>query len=664
MTCRRSLLAVCRFVLVVFTLLFIKDAFYYWDGYAFYMYFSEFLPELCLVFVIWTICSVLISLLIWLLIYIVSVLLRTFSSASIEHIMIFFLFVWLILFIKRSFWGDVSLSDVFGADHIVVLASGGLIVMFFVWIIRGFCTRIVEGINDRITPLAWIFAFVFMISVPVSFAMKSSSETNNRSDVYLEDHVKEQPRADESLKRPNIVLVVMDTLTSLDMGLYGYERETTPFISEWAGDAAVFSKLYASSNWTTPTVMSIMTGQRPWTHKTWYQVVYKPADRYEDNFPRVLRDNGYDIYGYVQNRFAHPDFLGLHDYFSVNDKYYTFMDKRSWWFDKLKKLVINRPVAYTWFFTENNLISKQIKRIRPDLPLTIVPADNVYNRFLEDIAGFRSLSEERSDKQDKPFFAWLHVVPPHDPYLPPEPFMGSFGDASASDTQHKQDAMAAAGEYKPEDQATVDIMRKRYDEFILYSDHQFKEFVTRLAGTVDMSNTIIILTSDHGESFLHGFYRHGPHGSHLYEQLVNVPLVIKMNDKADGMVLNTPVEQIDLAPTILEFAGIEGPQWMEGRPLTPLIEGGRFEPKPVFSMSLVKNSILGDTITKGAIAVWDGDFKLIDYLDEDRQLLFNLRDDPGEENNLANKKTGIVRHLKKLIDDNLEDANKRISESK
>lgn len=113
----------------------------------------------------------------------------------------------------------------------------------------------------------------------------------------------------------------------------------------------------------------------------------------------------------------------------------------------------------------------------------------------------------------------------------------------------------------------MDILRKRYDEFILYSDRQFEMFLSRLAQTFDLSNTLIILTSDHGESFSHGFLGHD--GPHLYEPLVRIPLIIKMPGNANGKSIDMRVEQIDIAPTILDLIGIQVPEWMEGRSLLP-----------------------------------------------------------------------------------------------
>lgn len=106
-----------------------------------------------------------------------------------------------------------------------------------------------------------------------------------------------------------------------------------------------------------------------------------------------------------------------------------------------------------------------------------------------------------------------------------------FGDAEEFNSDIKQYRSGILGEYPPEKQADVDILRKRYDEFILYADQQFKDFLSRLEKTVDMSNTIIILSADHGESFSDGYQGHA--GPYLYEQLIRIPLIMKIPGRAN-----------------------------------------------------------------------------------------------------------------------------------
>ena len=187
-------------------------------------------------------------------------------------------------------------------------------------------------------------------------------------------------------------------------------------------------------------------------------------------------------------------------------------------------------------------------------------------------------------------------------------------------------------------------------------------FLKRLAEIVDMSNIIIIFSSDHGESFTKGYQGHS--GPYIYESLVHIPLIIKLPGETGGRVIDMPVEQTDIAPTILELAGVTIPEWMEGRSLVPLLKGAGMQQRPIFSMQLIENRSFGHPITKGTIAIWEGDYKLIHYLAEDKSLLFNLKANPDETQNTIKEEPEIAERLKKLIDDNLSNANKRITQSK
>jgi arylsulfatase A-like enzyme len=207
-------------------------------------------------------------------------------------------------------------------------------------------------------------------------------------------------------------------------------------------------------------------------------------------------------------------------------------------------------------------------------------------------------------------------------------------------------------------QPDIDTLRARYDEFIRYCDNEFENFIKKLANSNKLQNTVIILSSDHGESFEHNYGMHG--GPHLYEQVTSIPLIIKEPDRADGRIINDLTEQIDIPPTVLDLANIPAPQWMEGRSLVPLMQGKRLPLRPVFSMNFEKNPSLGHEITRGTVAVWEDDYKLIHFLEEKESLLFNLKQYPDELNNLFNREPEISQRLLTLLQKNIKEANERI----
>ncbi len=653
MTAKKTFIFLLRLFFVLFSLQFLKDAFYKWDGYSYYMRFTDFLPELSLAFILWSVIPLISAFALWLIAYsFLKIIPLSLIKLRLEYIIIYLILIIFLALVKISFFGHISLSGLLGINRFAVLVIGGVSIGAVVWFIRKYADKIIDEINTRITPLVWIFAVLFMIAVPLSFLKQAVAGSEPHKSSVSEKTIS------FNVKRPNIIFVVMDALSVNDMQLYGYERPTTPFITEFAKNAVVFKRAYSSSNWTSSSVMSLMTGQRPWTHKVWHFIALnQTVKEYEDNLPAILRRSGYETYAFVQNVHAHPKTLGISNGFSVKDKAHTFRTSTGWW-NKLSDLFINRPIANEWIFNES--IVAQAVNYNSDMQVTQVPPDAVYDRFLKYIS---ETSQTLNDNDiPKPFFAYIHVYPPHNPYLPPKPFMGVLGDINKFDSDKKQrESGILYKHYSPERQAEVDVLRKRYDEFILYSDKQFELFLSQLYGMVDMSNTIIILSADHGESFSHGFQGHT--GEYLYEPIVHVPLVIRMPDNKKNKAVNELVEQINLTPTILEFAGIPVPEWMEGQSLLPLIEGLPWQPQNVFSMQFMKNKAF-EAISKGSIAVWDGDYKLIYYMEDNKVQLFNLKSDPDESVDVSDNKPEVTQRLKKLIQDNLANANERITQVK
>jgi arylsulfatase A-like enzyme len=638
------LLAIIKITFIIFSLKFIRDAFFKWDGFSYYMKFSAFLPELSLSFLLWTTVAffvgVGICIILLLLFRMISWL---FTAVKLSDVISWFIIIAAIALLKIVFF-RFPLENIPIAIRIVGVILTITLAAAVTWKFNHYTELILSEIMKRISPLLWIFVSLLVIAIPLSFfggANEGEYEvTHNR--ISYEN------------KKPNIIMIIMDTLSAQHMSLYNYEINTTPFISEWAEEAVVFEDAYSPSNWTSSSVMSIMTGQRLWTHGFWYMNKQYSARTYGHNFPRLLRENGYEVASFVQNYYAHPDTLGIRAGFDVADKHYLFENSSGWWFDYFKGLLNHRPIVQEWLF-ETNSLARLIISLGPDREETLVPPDLVYNRFLE------YLEKHNRQKKAIPFFAWLQVLPPHSPYLPPDDFEGKLGDADLFNSQKQQEESGLLEtEYSPERQGEIDILRKRYDEFIMYSDQRFREFIYSLKGIVDPSNTVIIFLSDHGESFSKGYQGHG--GQHLYESLVHVPLIIRMPGQKEGLRVDTPVEMIDIAPTILDIAGIPVPDWVEGVSLLPVINGIERASAPVFSMQFINNRAEGEPISKGTIAVRSGNYKLVDYLEESRLMLYDVERDPHETVNLITKKPAVANSLKKLLEDELKRANNRKKE--
>lgn len=649
-----------RLVFIIFFLYLTGDAFYRWDGFSYYGSFWEFLPSVALVSIIWSALAVLTAWLVWLSLRIARSAFRILGfNITSEHLLLYGS-IFTILGastwkVKKSLWPYMQTTL---QMKFAVLLCVFIVALFLVWILREKAARWINIVHERLPPLVWLFGAFILLSIPlVSYHTWFKNDEKAALKVIAWTDVTYR-------KSPNIILVTFDAMAARDMSVYGYEKDTTPFISEWAKNATLFTRAEAASNFTTSATTSLMTGKNVWTHRTFHIEGTKPVNSHIESLPFLLKKHGYYNMAFVVNPHTSVQILGMEDSFDVAPLASDFSEPTSLVSSQFGKLDIvlyrlfgNKIKKHNWILENDFILKKLLRTVSGDYSSTTVPAEKVFGRFLQIL----------NDNPPMPFFAWLHIFPPHDPYLTPEPYRSFFSPSLEFRTYKSQEEIKLEAykylfEYLPfpeNMQPAVELIRNYYDEFIRYSDKQFEGFIEGL-NKLNMGNTVIILSADHGESFEHGYFTHG--GPFLYEQVTNVPLIIRETGQTTGQVIGDRVEQIDVPATILQLADILVPSWMEGRSLMPLMKGGTLPPKPVFSMNFEENRSRGYQISNGSVAVWDGDYKLIHYLKRGESLLFNLKQDPGEIRNLYDKESETGQRLLMLIQDNLKNANKLITE--
>ncbi len=644
-----------KFVFLIFSLFLLGDAFYRWDGFKYYMSFSDFLPSLALAYVIWSILGIFVAILLWIPLSLFKRLCnRVGLRVGIDHTLscagIFIIFGLLSWICKRLLLSNIPTSFQL---KILVLTSVSILSVFLTWLFRNKTEKWIKSINDRLTPLVWIFGLLMIFSLPLVAYHTWVKDSNKRIQAMMKDEASSIKFAAD---RPNIILVTFDALTARNMSVYGYDRGTTPFIKKWAEKASVFTMTEAASNYTAPTTASLMTGKRVWTHRRFPQATATPpVNSKTENLALLLKKNGYSNYAFIQNQDASVENLGMSNSFHFAPRAGDFVKVASigGFIDKqLEQLFGGKFEVYNWIGQDDFIFNSSLSKFIHKAYITEYPPEMVFNRFLETI----------DNNTHRPFFAWIHLLPPHEPYLPPEQYAGTYNPSSEMREKSIQfnflrydyRLFQRNSHPQPEEfRRKVNTLRAYYDEFILYCDGQFKYFFEGLEKKNLIENTVVILSADHGESFDHDYFQHGD--SHLYEQVTHIPLIIKEPGQTNGLVIDNIVEQIDIPATILEFADIPFPQWMEGRSLVPLLRGENLPSKQAFSMSLIKN-MPNKPITKGTFALWEGNYKLIHYLEEEKSLLFNLNKDPKELNNLfdidkerGNKMLSLIRNYLEYI---------------
>lgn len=425
---------------------------------------------------------------------------------------------------------------------------------------------------------------------------------------------------------PNIILITFDGLSARDMSLYGYPLKTTPFFETLGKESYVFERAHSNYNKTNTSMVSILTSMYPWTHGVLKLNDKVRTEEKQKNLPALLA--GYQTTAIVPIAFSYPPNMGMENQF-----------------ESVRLYALNIPdsmVALEELFsriTNSRIPAITMPVIRHHLYLN----SNQFQR--KDIGGktFDIAAQFIAQDHDRPFFLWLHVWPPHLPYLPPSPFRYKFINEEI-DPKYE---LFYDGYYPPSEQKQVDKTRLRYDEYVLFADTKMKRFVDSVKEAGLFDKTMIIATSDHGELFEKGWIGHN--SPTLYEPELHVPLLIHMPGQKRTRRIETLVDHLDIAPTILDLIGRPVPDWMEGEKLTPYMMNDDPLNKKTTVSTVLYTGFQKQNKEQRIFAAYKGNHKLIYNMRSGKTELFNLKTDPGETINIAAKHPDIVMDLKRTI---------------
>lgn len=345
--------------------------------------------------------------------------------------------------------------------------------------------------------------------------------------------------------RPDIVLVVVDSLRADHLGVYGNARPTSPNLDALAEAGGWFRRAYAHSGWTLPSLASLLTGQLPHQHRVGRDPFRSdrfgrlPADA--ETLAELLRLAGYRCGAVVNNTFLAPAF-GLQQGF---EGHYDYRGASRW---EARSAETSVDAALEWF-----------------------------------------------REQAPPRFLLLHLMEPHLSYDPPESVRHRFTGRGAPPLElpfvpdelfdQLRSGAAALGDDE------LDYVRKLYDEEILATDRALGRFFESLAGpTHEEGDLLLVVTSDHGEEFFdHGGFGHG---HTLYSELTRVPLIARGPGVPRGAI-DTIVQHVDLFLGILAVAGVAPPPGARGVDLFALARG-EVEAGPRSALS--ENVLVGEPL--------------------------------------------------------------------
>jgi arylsulfatase A-like enzyme len=340
---------------------------------------------------------------------------------------------------------------------------------------------------------------------------------------------------------PNVMLIVLDTVRAQSLSLYGYQRQTSPRLDEFARTGVVFERALSAAPWTLPSHASFFTGRLPHELSADWLT---PLDTAHATLAEAFASRGYVTVGFVANLLYATAETGLNRGFI---RYLDFpfspgmLVRNSW----LARALIDPLRGFTG--EPDRLVSKSASKVNDE-----------FGAWL-------------SARPEKPFFAFLNYFDAHAPYLPPPPFDTKFGSGGP-----QPDIAVRRTWSQQEIQRSVDA----YDGTLAYIDEQLGTLLEMLKAQHLLDNTLVVVTSDHGEQFgEHGLF---DHANSLYRPLLQVPLVISFPSHVPaGMRVSDPVTLVNLPATILDLANITtGDPVLPGRSLADYWRSSQDSEKP------------------------------------------------------------------------------------
>lgn len=341
---------------------------------------------------------------------------------------------------------------------------------------------------------------------------------------------------------PNLLLITLDTLRADHLSSYGYERHTSPNIERLAQGGALFESAFSPSSWTLPAHASMFTGRLPSEHKAdWTE----PLDGRYPTLAEALAARGYRTGAFSANTsYVAPEW-GLARGFSRFEAYGNSIVADAATTIYGKKLAVN---------------------LLPRLGYHDIPgrkrASEVNRQFFEWL----------SQSDDHPFFAFLNYFDLHDPYLTVAPYRTQFSDEVTRGELINFQFQAGSFRRKPvltpdEIQAEIDS----YDGCLAYLDAQLGALLAEL-NRLGLDNTLIILTSDHGEAF--GNHDLFGHGNSVYLETLQVPLTFYWPGRIPPAVRLSQIVSLHQIPsTVMELLGESPSTSFPGESLAGLLTG-------------------------------------------------------------------------------------------
>lgn len=425
----------------------------------------------------------------------------------------------------------------------------------------------------------------------------------------------------------NVLLFITDGHRTDTLGCYGNRLGASPTIDAFAEDGIRFDRSFCTHSVCQPTRASIFTGRYPHVHGVWANGCALP--RREVTLPQVLAENGYATCAagkvHLDPQQAYEDRLSP----IVDTPYFGFQEVH------LSENFIGHE--YLRFVSETYPELAERARTRDHLPEEAHDLHWITSQAIDFV--------ERQVAAGKPFMCScsFHELCP--PSRPPGGFAGSYDPADMTVPELRADDLDKKPSWyrrcyetyltkgrQPDETKLRTHIASMYDQ-LRFIDKQFGRVLDTLKRLGVYEDTIILFTADHGLSLCdHWQWRHGPF---MFDQIINVPMIWRVPGLAKGQTTDALVESVDIMSTVLSRCGIDSPAGAQGQPI--LTEAGICGRGSVLAEERCAPDLIGRDVDPEDInqyCVRTDDWKLVHYVDQPIGELYDLKNDPGEFDNL------------------------------
>jgi len=385
----------------------------------------------------------------------------------------------------------------------------------------------------------------------------------------------------EERRGKNVLLIGVDTLRADSVGAFGGRNEITPVLNEFLSESTIFTQARAQSSWTLPSFASMITGKLPSDIGATITTGFVPSNA--TTIGEILLPDGYTTMTICTNVWLGNEQSGFQQ--GMEEFWYVYDAKA------------NEPVD--------------------------IATDFMYRNW------------------DRDWFCFLHFIDPHSPYEPPEEFRekltdpsynGPYSELFRDSIELKDGSLVPVG-------ADLQQIRDLYDGEVAHIDAELGRLFNFMEETELLDETLIIFASDHGEEFAD--HNEFDHGHTHYDEMIKMPLGVYGDGFPAETSFDTPVGNMDIVPTILEWLGMDLPPDLSGIPLQDVLDGNAPSDRIIF----------GEGNNRGPdrkFAVqWP--YKCIRNFNSGEMRFYDLENDPMETTDIYSEHTDIADNLGRIM---------------